>query len=228
MLGQTFDLFDIARVSALTFLEILLSADNTVVLALLIRDLPETLRRKALYIGLVSAFFLRAGAIFLAAFILHWPWVEVLGGIYLIYLAIRHFIKKETKKISHSPTSFWKTVLLIECFDLAFALDSIVAGIAFIAAPAPTFYSGLHPKIWIVYIGGMIGLVVIRYAADACSSLIDRFPYFEKSAYLLVGLIGFKLILEVTVSPLLLEYLFWGAFALIFGFSFIKSRKKIN
>jgi len=225
MLGQTFDLLDLARVSALALIEILLSADNTVVLAILIRTLPQKARNKALYIGIISAFFLRAGALFLVAYILHWPWVELLGGMYLIFLSIRHFVKRNSKTPSPSSTSFWKTVFLIECFDLAFALDSIIAGIAFIAAPTTISSGPFHPKLWIVYVGGMIGLFVIRYAADACSRLIDRFPQFEKNAYLLVGLIGLKLILEVTVSPLLLEYLFWGAFVLLFGFSFIKSRK---
>ena len=70
MLGQTFDLIDIARVIALGFIEILLSADNAIVLGVLSRALPEIQRRKALYIGVISAFFLRAGAIFLVSFIL--------------------------------------------------------------------------------------------------------------------------------------------------------------
>ena len=222
MLGQTFDLFDIARLSALAFIEIVLSADNTIVLAVLSRALPEAKRHRALLIGLISAFFLRAGALLLVSLILHLTWVEILGAAYLIYLSLRHLTKKKPLQIAHTPTSFWKTVFLIETFDLIFALDSIIAGIAFVATPTPTT---LNPKLWIVYAGGMIGLIFIRYAAHLCSRLIDRFPHFETSAYLLVGLIGLKLLLEATLSLPYLEYLFWALFALIFSFSFLKRKK---
>jgi len=225
MLGQTFDLIDIARVIALGFIEILLSADNAIVLGVLSRALPEIQRRKALYIGVISAFFLRAGAIFLVSFILHSPWLEILGAFYLLYLAIKHFIRKDQQSNPASPATFWKTVFLIEFFDLAFALDSIIAGIAFIATPSPTSSGLFHPKLWIVYVGGMFGLLVIRYAADFCSRLIDRFPQFEKTAYLLIGLIGIKLLLDATIAPPGLEYFFWIAFAILFSISFLKLRR---
>ncbi len=222
MLGQTFDLIDIARVCSLSFIEILLSSDNAVILAVLSRALPQPLRQRALYIGLASAFFFRAVAILLLSFILDSPWIELLGAAYLIYLSIHYFTKKTHKKLPTAPASFWKTVLLIEFFDLTFAFDSIIAGIAFIDSPS-TLSNGLfHPKLWIVYTGGMIGLGFIRYAADLFSRILDRLPHLETSAYLLVGLIGIKLALSATIPPPGLEYLFWTAFAIILGSSFFK------
>lgn len=108
MLGQTFDLLDIARVSVLAFIEILLSTDNTIVLAVLSRALPAAQRLRALYIGVISAFFLRAGALLLVSFILHSFWIELLGAAYLIYLSVRHFIKKGQNKIPAAPSSSGK------------------------------------------------------------------------------------------------------------------------
>ncbi|HEX2583323.1 MAG TPA: hypothetical protein VHL30_04330 [Chlamydiales bacterium] len=220
MLGQTFDLIDIARVLSLAFIEILLSADNAVILAMLSRALPPSQRQRVLYIGLLSAFLFRAGAILFVAFILDLPWIELLGAAYLIYLSIHHFFKKTRKNMPVAPASFWKTVFLIEFFDLAFAFDSIIAGVAFISTPSTIAKGFFYPKLWIVWVGGMIGLIFIRYAASLFSRLLERLPHLETSAYLLIGLIGIKLALNATVPPPGLEYFFWIAFAILLATSF--------
>ncbi len=191
MFGQTFDLVDVPKLGILAFLEILLSADNAVVLSLLTRLLPEQQRRKALWIGVASSFLFRAIAILSLSFLLQYLWLQVLGGIYLLFLAVRHFYKAHKKQPTPHP-SFWKTVLYIELFDIAFAVDSIVAAVAFITNQS-VVHDGLHPKLWIVYVGGMLGLIAIRYAADLMTRVMDRFPKLETSAYLMVGWIGLKL-----------------------------------
>lgn len=208
----------------MAFIEVFLSADNAVVLALLTYSLPIALRRRALYIGLLSAFFLRAAALFAASYILQSMWLEILGSAYLFYLVIDHFVRKRKKHVTPAKTvSFWKIVFLIEFFDLAFALDSIIAGIAFIATPSPHPIGSFHPKLWIVYVGGMLGVVTIRYAADLFSRLIDRFQNLENSAYLLIGWIALKLLLEATIPQLPgFEVVFWLVFALILGGGFLK------
>jgi YkoY family integral membrane protein len=201
---------------SLAFLEIVLSADNAIVLGLLVYTLPAVLRKKALYIGLGSAFVLRALALFLASFILQSHWLEALGGGYLIFLGMRHLLqtKKEQKSIV-TTHSFWKTVVLIELFDLIFALDSIVAGVAFIAGSQPS-NAMIHPKLWVIYVGGMIGVACMRYAADLFSHLIERFPNLETSAYLLVVWIGVKLgVMAFTPHIPGIEILFWVVFTMI-------------
>lgn len=207
MLGQTFELLDAPRLGYLTFLEVLLSADNAIILALLSHALPVHQRARALWIGTVSAFAFRAAALFGISFALQYAWVQMLGGAYLVYLAVRHFSKRKNTGVP-SPASFWKTVLLIELFDLAFAVDSIVAALAFIGAGPPNLGS-LHPKLWIVYVGGMLGLVAVRYAAHLMSALLHKFPRLEMSAYLMVGWIGLKLMLPFE------ESFFWAVLLLL-------------
>ncbi len=91
--------------------------------------------------------------------------------------------------------SFWKTIIVVELTDLAFAVDSILAGIAMVG-PAPADHVGLHPKLWVVVLGGMLGVILMRFAAMAFIKMLERFPRFELSAYLLVLVIGSKLCLE--------------------------------
>jgi YkoY family integral membrane protein len=207
MFEQTFDLVDVPKLAILAFLEILLSADNAVVLSLLTRLLPEAERKKALWIGVASSFLFRAIAILFLSFLLQYLWLQVVGGMYLVFLAVRHFYKANKKQlVPHA--SFWKTVLYIELFDIAFAIDSIVAAVAFITNQS-VMQNGFHPKLWIVYVGGMLGLIAVRYAADLMSRVIDRFPRLETSAYLMIAWIGLKLMVSWT----------WGdlpGFALIF------------
>src|SRR4028118_909507 len=124
---------DLFIVATLVVLEGLLSADNALVLALLVRHLPEDQQKKALLYGLIGAFTLRGIGIFLAKFIMNlWP-VCAIGSIYLLGLAIRHFVtshKKEgdehTANIGKKQAGFWHTVILVELTDIVFAVDSIL------------------------------------------------------------------------------------------------------
>jgi len=93
--------------------------------------------------------------------------------------------------------SFWPTVLLIELTDIAFAVDSILAAIAMVGAPpAGLAANAFHPKLWVVVFGGIIGLMLMRVAARWFIYLLERFPTFEVAAYLLVIVIGFKLLAD--------------------------------
>jgi YkoY family integral membrane protein len=207
---------DIASVVTLAFLEMLLSADNAVVLGVVANSLPVPQRRKALFIGLASAFVIRAAALLLLSVLLDYLWIRYLGAAYLLYLSFRYFVKRGHSVHPHHSTSFWKTVLLIEALDVAFALDSILAGVAFINAD--------KSKLWIVYVGGMIGLVGMRYAAEVFSRLLDRYPRLERSAYLMVGWIGIELGASATGHPLP-HIPFWIAIALLFLLGFFPKRR---
>lgn len=88
---------------------------------------------------------------------------------------------------------FWSTVAVIELTDIAFAVDSILAAIALVGA-TPT--GQIHPKLWVVITGGMLGVVLMRFAAVVFITLLEKFPRFETAAYLLVLVIGGKLLAD--------------------------------
>ncbi len=110
------------------------------------------------------------------------------------------YMTPETRK-KLGLASFWPTVLMIELTDIAFAVDSILAAIAMVGSPPPGHPAGaLHPKLWVVIFGGVIGLMLMRVAARWFIYLLERFPRFEISAYLLVIVIGLKLLLDWGVN----------------------------
>jgi YkoY family integral membrane protein len=90
---------------------------------------------------------------------------------------------------------FWPTVFVIEMTDIAFAIDSILAAIALVSG-VPHEPGQVHPKLWVVMVGGFLGVILMRFAAVIFIRLLERFPGFEAAAYLLVTVIGCKLLAD--------------------------------
>jgi YkoY family integral membrane protein len=206
MFGQTFSPNDIAVIALLVVLEGVLSIDNALVLGLLAKRLPKHQQKKALTYGLVGAFVFRFIAIGTAAYLLRWRIVKLLGGGYLLWVALQYFWERWKGRPEHAGhpdaeaavpagAGFWRTVLVIELTDIAFAIDSILAAIALVGS-APAGHIGPHPKLWVVISGGMLGVILMRFAAVMFIKLLERFPRFETAAYLLVAVIGLKLTVD--------------------------------
>jgi YkoY family integral membrane protein len=100
----------------------------------------------------------------------------------------------EAPVTARESAGFWSTVAAIELTDIAFAVDSILAAIALVGGDPKS--TGLHPKLWVVVTGGMLGVILMRFAAFLFIRLLERFPRFERSAYLLVAIIGLKLFVD--------------------------------
>jgi len=210
MFGQTFELRDLLILALLVVLEGALSIDNALVIGLLARRLPHALRGRALSYGLIGAIVLRLLAVIVASYLLEWHVLKLLGGLYLLYVALSHLLRRPAPHPAEGATSdadsnqpqFWRIVFMIELTDLAFAADSILAAVALVGAPPKGLEPGAgHPKLWIVYFGGMIGVALMRVAGLLILRLLDRFPRLETSAYLIVAIIGTKLLLEWWLVP---------------------------
>ncbi len=247
MFGQVFELGYIPVVGMLVLLEGVLSVDNALVLGMLARRLPKHQQSRALTWGLAGAFFFRLLAIAFVGQLLKWHWAKLLGGLYLLYVAMKYFIFEARESADESivehadggPTlvdantglplsaaseaaeleartivpvpdadetlttetgskkypNFWMTIISIELTDIAFAIDSIFAAMAFIP-PMPKGAS----KLWVVFTGGFLGVILMRYAAVIFIKLLERFPRFEMASYLLVTVISGKLLVDYFVN----------------------------
>ena len=222
-----------AILGTLVLLEGLLSADNALVLAVMVRHLKGDLQRKALAYGIGGAVVLRILGVLLASFVLKYWWLRAFGALYLAYLAISHFTKKEDHHAEGGgkKMGFWMTVVMLNLTDLAFSVDSILAGVALIPRGMPS-----NQGLTIVIIGGIIGLILMRIAATVFLKLLNKYPAFDTVAYALVGWIAVKLGVE-TLEAAHEVYswvptwhmppaLFWGVMAAIaiIG-SFLATRK---
>lgn len=230
--GQTFEASDAGKVALIVLLEALLSADNALILAIIVRHLPKDQQKRALFYGLAGAFVLRFIAIFLAASILNYWWLQVLGALYLIYLPVKHFVKhaSTTGHKGAEGAGFWMTVIYADLIDLVFAIDSVLVAVAVVNA---------KDKLWVIYAGAFIGIVLLRFAAGFCLRLLERYPILDHIAYALVGWAGVKMLLVGGHTwtlwydkanpktpldwafPEMPAWMFWGGMALIVGVGLI-------
>ena len=183
-------------------LEGLLAADNALVLAIMVKHLPEKQRKKALFYGLVGAFVLRFGSLFIISFLVDVWQVQAIGAVYLLYISIKHLMDKamnrdKTKQPKTAGSGFWMTVFKVEVADLAFAVDSILAAVALaVALPATGIFtvgSLDGAQFLVIFAGGMIGVIIMRFAANMFVNLLNKRPGLEVAAFVIVGWVGIKL-----------------------------------
>ncbi|ANY71469.1 TerC family protein [Paenibacillus ihbetae] len=201
----------------LVALEGLLAADNALVLAIMVKHLPEAQRKKALFYGLLGAFVFRLGSLFVISFLVDVWQVQAIGALYLLYISInhtlKHFIKgkKPTEDAEPKPekpkkqSGFWMTVFKVEVADIAFAVDSILAAVALAVALPPSGIpdiGGLDGGQFIViFLGGFIGLIIMRFAASYFVKLLQQRPGLEVAAFIIVGWVGVKLAVITLAHP---------------------------
>jgi YkoY family integral membrane protein len=185
MFNQTLTATDFGTVGLLILLEALLSADNALILAIIVRHLPREQQKKALFYGLAGAFVLRLCAILIAVQIISFWWLQAIGAIYLLYLPFKHFLHHvDGHKKSHvRKAGFWMTVFQAEMTDIAFAVDSVLVAVAI---------EHRRDKVWVVYLGAICGVVLLRFAANIFLRILEKYPFLDHVAYALVAWAGVK------------------------------------
>jgi len=192
----------VGAVLTLAVLEGLLSTDNALVLAVMVRHLPRQQQKRALRYGIWGAFVFRFIAVVFAAKLLQYWQLKVAGGFYLLYLACSRLTSGEPeqspKQTARQGANFWHTVVGVEMADIVFSIDSILAAVA-MAEGLPARLSALGfwilpVKLWVVYIGGVLGIITMRFVAGLFLILIRRFSGLATGAYVLVAWIGLELV----------------------------------
>lgn len=193
-------------------IEGLLAADNALVLAIMVKHLPEKERKRALFYGLAGAFVFRFASLFAISFLVDVWQVQAIGAIYLLFIAINHITrkivikkKKEKEKKEEKKSGFWMTVFKVELADIAFAIDSILAAVALaVSLPntnLPTIGGLDGGKFLVIFAGGLIGLIIMRFAANFFVALLQTRPGLEIAAFMIVGWVGVKLAVYTLSHP---------------------------
>jgi YkoY family integral membrane protein len=195
-------------IASLILLEGLLSADNALVLAVLVKHLPKEQQKKALFYGLLGAYVFRFLAISIGTFLVKIIWIKVVGGLYLLWIALSNLFdlefrlarvggvhllpyiakkddENEDGEVEAKVRSFWKTVITVELMDIAFSVDSVIAAF------------GVSDQVWVLFLGGILGVLMMRGVAQVFLKLIGHFPELENAAFILIIIIGLKMLAAV-------------------------------
>jgi YkoY family integral membrane protein len=184
---------DLVTVALLVALEGLLSADNAMVLAVLVLGLPKEEQRKALRYGIIGAFAFRVVAILLAVYLKQISFVLLIGSAYLLWLPYSHFTGHADAASRRSPkmakgwlgmSPFWATVVKVELTDIVFAIDSILVAVA------------MSNKTWVIITGGILGVIAMRMVIGQLLTLVNRYPTLVDGAFVIIAWVGVKLLVE--------------------------------
>jgi YkoY family integral membrane protein len=222
-----FQASDFLTIGLLVALEGLLSADNAMVLAMLVLGLPKPQQKKALRYGIIGAFVFRAMATLAAAYLIKLGWVKLAGAAYLLYLAYQHFFMSDAESRRTPPQArpwlglspFWATVVKVELTDIVFAIDSILVAVA------------MSPKLWVILTGGMLGIVAMRLVIGKLLSMIERYPPLVDGAFVIISWVGLKLLVEFLhredyISLEIPNWISLGVIVAIFVSAFLYARRQ--
>ncbi len=217
---------DLFTILLLVGLEGLLSADNAMVLAVLVLGLPKSQQRNALRYGIFGAFAFRTVAVMSGVYLIRMSVVKLVGGLYLLYLPYRHFFTEdEAQQRRAFPkaqpwlglSAFWATVVKVELTDIVFAVDSIVVAVA------------MSPKLWVVLSGGILGIIAMRLVIGQLLAVVERYPALVDGAFIIIAWVGTRLLIEYLHQVGFLEFevpqwLSLGLIVVIFVLAFLYGR----
>jgi YkoY family integral membrane protein len=194
---------DFVTIALLVALEGLLSADNAMVLAVLVLGLPRSEQQKALRYGILGAFAFRSIATLLAVYLISLSWVKLAGATYLLYLSVQHFVQPGGEEARRTPpkatpmlglSAFWATVVKVELTDIVFAIDSILVAVA------------MSSKVWVILTGGILGIIMMRLVIGQLLAIVQRYPPLVDGAFVIIAWVGIKLVVEYLHST---NYIQW-------------------
>jgi YkoY family integral membrane protein len=219
---------DFVTIALLIALEGLLSADNALVMAVMVLGLPRSAHKKALRYGLVGGFAMRILATLLAVYLIRVAWVKMAGGLYLLYLTYAHFFGHEEGSDRRAPpkakpmlglSPLWATIVRVEVVNLAFSIDSILVAVA------------MSPKMWVVISGGVLGIVALRLVVGQLIALVQKYPTLVDAAFVIIAWVGVKLALEYLHGAGYVEFeipraISLGIIVVIFVVAYLYARAK--
>jgi YkoY family integral membrane protein len=219
---------DLVTILLLVLLEGLLSADNAMVLAVLVLGLPRSEQQKALRYGIIGAFLFRGLAIVFAAHMIQLSLVKLVGGLYLLWLPYQHFFRAGDAEERRTPvparawlgmTAFWATVVKVELTDIVFAIDSILVAVA------------MSPKLWVVLTGGILGIIAMRLVIGQMLAIVRRYPALVDGAFIIIAWVGIKLFIEYFHAIHVIDFevprwLSLGLIVIIFTAAFVYARRR--
>lgn len=161
---------------SIILLDILLGGDNAVVIAMAANKLPANLRRKAILIGTGGAVVIRLVMTLIAVWLLTIPFLQALGGLILLPIAVKLLVPAEQEENVTASDSLMGAIKTIIIADAAMGVDNVLA----IAGAS-------HGSFLLVACGFLISIPIIVGGSTIIGKLMDRFPVI---LYAGAGLLG--------------------------------------
>jgi len=179
---------DVAFLSSLfsiVIIDLILAGDNAVVIAMAVRSLPHEQRRKGIIYGSLAAVLLRVAITFFVAQILTMNYVKLVGGLVILWIAVKLFVEdEEAEETHHETASLGHAIRLIVIADITMALDNMLA----VGAAS-------HGNLVLLIFGLGLSIPFIVFTSSLLSTLMDKYPVIIYIGAALLGKIGGEMIM---------------------------------
>jgi YjbE family integral membrane protein len=147
-------------------IDIVLSGDNAVVIALACRNLPPEQRRKGILWGVAGAVGLRIVLTMLAALVMNLPWLKLVGGVLLLWIGVKLLVPEGEDGHDISPANhLWGAVRTIIVADFVMSLDNVI-GVA----------GASQGNLYLLIFGLLVSIPLIIWSSQIILHLMERWP----------------------------------------------------
>ncbi len=167
------------------WIDLLLSGDNAVVIALACRNLPPEQRKVGIWLGAGAAIGLRIIFALMITYLLAVPFLKIVGGLLLFWIAVKLIASDDAHGDVEAPTTLWSAVKTIAIADAVMSLDNVLA----IAAAS-------HGNVWLFIFGLLFSIPLIIYGSTMILTLLQRFPILIWLGAALLGWIAGDMLTE--------------------------------
>lgn len=179
-------------------INIILSGDNAVVIAMACRGLPPAQRKMGIILGAGAAVVLRIIFTVFIVYLLDVAWLKLVGGLLLLWIAVKLLTGDEHGDDVKAGSSLWEAVKIVAIADIVMSLDNVLA-IAGAAESAPA-----DQRLWLIILGLVISIPLVVAGSSLIIGLLTRYPILVWAGAALLGMIAGELI---ATEPVIKPYL---------------------
>ena len=180
-------------------INIVLSGDNAVVIAMAVRSLPRAQRQKGILVGAAGAVVLRVILTFFVARFLQTPYLKLIGGALILWLAVKLFVDTNPENDSDKEAStIWQALKIIVIADITMSLDNML-GVG----------AASKGNLFLLIFGLTTSIPIMIFTSNLLSMLMDKYPIIITVGAALLGKVGAEMIVT---DPVLEQFLPHGEF----------------
>lgn len=175
---------------SIIMIDIVLAGDNSVVIAMAVQSLPPEKKLKGIILGALAAVLLRVLFTFFASQMLLMPFVKLVGGLLILWIAVKLMVDDSAMKHKNgSVASVWSAVWVILVADITMSLDNVLA----VAGAS-------HGSLLLLIFGLGLSIPLVVFASTMISRLMERYPAVVWIGALILGKVGGEMIVTDQIA----------------------------
>jgi YjbE family integral membrane protein len=193
----------VAALLSIVLIDLILAGDNAVIIAMAVRSLPRKQRQKGILIGAGAAVLLRVVLTFFAAQLLQTPYLKLIGGLFILWIALKLFIEGAPgEEVHREASTVWQAMWVILVADITMSVDNVLA----VAGAS-------KGNLFLLIFGLGLSIPFVVFTSSLLSMLMDKYPYIIYIGAAVLGKVGAEMILTDPIivplfsPPVIVQYL---------------------